>query len=61
MGKDVTQAVAASQQRSEAGIPAIEVKDLCKTFGTFQAVDHPIVALVTVGLGILAMRRGMAH
>lgn len=40
MGKDVTQAVAASQQRSEAGIPAIEVKDLCKTFGTFQAVDH---------------------
>ena len=40
MSKDVTQVASASKQRSDTGVPAIEVKDLCKTFGTFRAVDH---------------------
>ena len=40
MSKDITQAAPALKQRSDTEGPAIEVKDLCKTFGTFRAVDH---------------------
>src|SRR5216684_8440256 len=36
----MTQAAPALKQRSDTEGPAIEVKDLCKTFGTFRAVDH---------------------
>src|SRR5438128_3514937 len=40
MSKDITQVAPASKQRSDTGGPAIEVRDLCKNFGTFRAVDH---------------------
>jgi len=40
LSKDITQAAPALKQRSDTEGPAIEVKDLCKTFGTFRAVDH---------------------
>lgn len=40
MSKDITQAAIATEQRSNTENPAIEVKDLCKNFGTFRAVDH---------------------
>src|SRR5947209_19384535 len=40
MQKDVAQAVPAPQQVRETTSPAIEMKDLCKSFGTFQAIDH---------------------
>ena len=40
MSKDITQAAPALKQRSDTEGPAIEVRDLCKTFGTFRAVDH---------------------
>jgi ABC-2 type transport system ATP-binding protein len=40
MSKDITQAAPATEQRSDTGRPAIEVRDLCKNFGTFRAVDN---------------------
>src|SRR5438876_7559791 len=40
MSKDVTQVTATSAQISATTGPAIEVRDLCKTFGNVQAVDH---------------------
>jgi ABC-2 type transport system ATP-binding protein len=36
----MTQTAPALKQRSDTEGPAIEVRDLCKTFGTFRAVDH---------------------
>lgn len=36
----MTQAAPALKQRSDTEDPAIEVRDLCKAFGTFRAVDH---------------------
>jgi ABC-2 type transport system ATP-binding protein len=39
MNKDVTRLTATSQT-SESGVLAIEVKDLCKSFKDFHAVDH---------------------
>jgi daunorubicin resistance ABC transporter ATP-binding subunit len=40
MSKDATRLTAASEQTSERGVLAIEVKDLCKSFKDFRAVDH---------------------
>src|SRR5947209_12690247 len=40
MDKEVTQVALASRQAAETTSLAIEMKDLCKSFGTFQAIDH---------------------
>src|SRR5436189_3621381 len=40
MSKDVTQIITTSGLTSTNSGPAIEVQDLCKSFGTFRAVDH---------------------
>ncbi|GAC1377973.1 MAG: ATP-binding cassette domain-containing protein [Ktedonobacteraceae bacterium] len=40
MNDNVTQIAVTSQQAAGETSPAIEIKDLCKTFGKFQAVDH---------------------
>jgi ABC-2 type transport system ATP-binding protein len=40
MGKDVTRLTTASEQMSKSDVLAIEVKDLCKSFKDFRAVDH---------------------
>jgi daunorubicin resistance ABC transporter ATP-binding subunit len=40
MSKDGTQIATTSGQSSANTGPAIEVRDLCKSFGNFQAVDH---------------------
>lgn len=40
MSKDSTQLRAELQQAQKSKIPAIEMIDLCKSFGKFQAVDH---------------------
>jgi len=40
MDKNAYQVAVAAQQTSEATSPAIEMIDLCKSFGKFQAVDH---------------------
>src|ERR1700682_209685 len=40
MQKDVAQVVAAPRQMGATTTPAIEMQDLCKSFGTFQAIDH---------------------
>src|SRR5437870_6458032 len=40
MDKNASQVVVAAQQTSEATSAAIEMIDLCKSFGKFQAVDH---------------------
>lgn len=40
MSKDVNQITAMSEQKSATQLAAIEVRDLCKSFGTFKAVDH---------------------
>src|SRR5205085_9843656 len=40
MSKENTQVSVAVQQFPESTVPAIEMIDLCKSFGTFQAVDH---------------------
>lgn len=40
MDKNASQVAVAAQQTSEAASPAIEMIDLCKSFGKFQAVDH---------------------
>jgi ABC-2 type transport system ATP-binding protein len=40
MSKNSTQVMATAQQGVGADIPAIEITDLCKTFGSFKAVDN---------------------
>src|ERR1700737_4544691 len=40
MQKDVAQVVAAPRQMGATTTPAIERQDFCKSFGTFQAIDH---------------------
>src|SRR5260370_35310406 len=40
MQKDVAQVVPAPQQVRETTSPAIEMQDLSKSFGSFQAIDH---------------------
>jgi ABC-2 type transport system ATP-binding protein len=40
MSKDSTQITAISEQSSKLKLPAIEMIDLCKSFGKFQAIDH---------------------
>src|SRR2546429_9294408 len=40
MSKESTQVSVAVQQLPETTMPAIEMIDLCKSFGTFKAVDH---------------------
>jgi ABC-2 type transport system ATP-binding protein len=40
MSKDSTQITAMPEQSSKPKTPAIEMIDLCKSFGKFQAVDH---------------------
>src|SRR5881392_4050782 len=40
MSKDVTKITEASNHASETDVLAIEVQDLCKSFGNFRAVDH---------------------
>jgi daunorubicin resistance ABC transporter ATP-binding subunit len=40
MSKENTQVSVAVQQLPETAMPAIEMIDLCKSFGTFKAVDH---------------------
>jgi ABC-2 type transport system ATP-binding protein len=40
MSKDITQITATSGQTLASNLPAIEVRDLCKSFKDFHAVDH---------------------
>ena len=40
MSKDVNQRTMMSEQKSATQLAAIGVRDLCKSFGTFKAVDH---------------------
>ncbi|MHB8597940.1 MAG: ABC transporter ATP-binding protein [Ktedonobacteraceae bacterium] len=40
MSKSTTEVTATTQQGVGADIPAIEITDLCKTFGSFKAVDN---------------------
>ncbi len=40
MSKDVTQITTTPGQTAATAGPAIEVQDLCKSFGSFRAVDH---------------------
>lgn len=40
MSRNSTQVMAKTQQGVGADIPAIEITDLCKTFGSFKAVDN---------------------
>ncbi len=40
MNKEITQIATMTTQTEENAIPAIEITDLCKTFGKFQAIDH---------------------
>src|SRR3989442_3793820 len=40
MNKDTTQLAVTSKPTAESSSPAIEMLDLCKSFGKFQAVDH---------------------
>lgn len=40
MNKDVTKITEAIEDTTETGVLAIEVKDLCKNFKDFHAVDH---------------------
>ncbi len=40
MSKNSPQVMATAQQGVGADIPAIEITDLCKTFGSFKAVDN---------------------
>src|SRR2546426_7417229 len=40
MSKESTQVSVAALRTSETIMPAIEMIDLCKSFGTFKAVDH---------------------
>src|ERR1700693_1473488 len=40
MSKDVTRLTAAAEQTSDSDVLAIEVKDLCKSFKDFRAIDH---------------------
>ncbi len=45
MNMNSTQPAVMSDQASKAAAPAIEIIDLCKTFGTFTAVDHLSLAV----------------
>ncbi len=45
MSKDITRATAVSGHTLEISSPAIEVKDICKTFGNLRAVDHLSLAV----------------
>src|SRR2546421_1463674 len=40
MSENITQTTVVSGQASAATVPAIEMRELSKSFGTFQAVDH---------------------
>lgn len=40
MSREQIHVVPEGQQNVQANVPAIEMIDLCKTFGTFKAVDH---------------------
>jgi ABC-2 type transport system ATP-binding protein len=40
MSQKITDTATAAEPNSVAKIPAIEMQDLCKTFGTLNAVDH---------------------
>lgn len=40
MTGEMSDASARSEQAAETSVPAIEMVDLCKSFGKFQAVDH---------------------
>ncbi len=40
MSKDRTQIAAMAERPQGKDMPAIEIMDLCKSFGTFQAVNH---------------------
>jgi ABC-2 type transport system ATP-binding protein len=40
MSKETTEDTSISRRTSTGTTPAIEMTDLCKTFGTFKAVDH---------------------
>ncbi|HEV2583121.1 MAG TPA: ATP-binding cassette domain-containing protein [Ktedonobacteraceae bacterium] len=40
MTQEITQAGASTGTGKKDGVPAIEMQDLCKNFGTFRAVDH---------------------
>ena len=40
MSNEITQQVSQSTRSSREAVPAIELIDLCKTFGTFKAVDQ---------------------
>jgi len=45
MSKDSMQVAQMADQTNNATTPAIEMIDLCKTFGTFRAVDHLSLAV----------------
>src|SRR5215472_634871 len=45
MSKEITKLTSASEQASESVVLAIEVKDLCKSFKDFRAVDHLSLAV----------------
>src|SRR5947209_10643449 len=40
MSKNILQVEVISRQLVETTVPAIEMTELCKTFGKFQAIDH---------------------
>jgi len=40
MSKEATQVTTSTAQTGETSMPAIEIKDLCKSFGKFRAVDR---------------------
>ncbi len=45
MSKSTTEVTTAAQQGVGADIPAIEITNLCKTFGSFKAVDNLTLAV----------------
>ena len=40
MSKEATQVTTSTAQTGGNSIPAIEIKELCKSFGKFQVVDR---------------------
>jgi len=40
MGQEHVRTVATTQKSADVAVPAIEMIDLCKSFGTFHAIDH---------------------
>jgi ABC-2 type transport system ATP-binding protein len=40
MSKETISVVSSSRQATKSTVPAIEIVDLCKSFGSFKAVDH---------------------